>query len=34
VRLGVASALVGGQLLAGDVSVADGRIEAVGLSPG
>jgi N-acetylglucosamine-6-phosphate deacetylase len=33
VRLGVASALVGGEIIAGDVSVADGRIEAVGLSP-
>jgi N-acetylglucosamine-6-phosphate deacetylase len=32
-RLGVASALVGGELVPGDVSVADGRIEAVGLAP-
>jgi N-acetylglucosamine-6-phosphate deacetylase len=32
-RLGVASALVDGELVGGDVSVADGRIEAVGLSP-
>ena len=31
-RLGVASALVGGELVAGDVSVADGRIEGVGLA--
>ncbi len=30
-RLGVASALVGGELVAGDVSLADGRIDAVGL---
>jgi N-acetylglucosamine-6-phosphate deacetylase len=32
-RLGVAAALVGDGLLPGDVAVADGRIEAVGLSP-
>jgi N-acetylglucosamine-6-phosphate deacetylase len=32
-RLGVASALVGGQIVPGDVSAADGRIDAVGLSP-
>ncbi len=31
-RLGVASALVGGELVAGDVSVEDGRIEGVGLA--
>ena len=30
-RLGVAAALVGGELVAGDVSVEDGRIEGVGL---
>jgi N-acetylglucosamine-6-phosphate deacetylase len=33
VRLGVACALVAGQIVPGDVSVADGRIEAIGLSP-
>ncbi len=33
-RLGVAAALVDGQIVPGDVSVADGRVEAVGLSPG
>ena len=32
-RLGVAAALVGGRLLPGDVTVADGRIDAVGVSP-
>ncbi len=32
-RLGVAAALVGGRLLPGDVTVADGRIDAVGISP-
>ena len=31
-RLGVAAALVGGELVAGDVSVEDGRIEGVGLA--
>jgi N-acetylglucosamine-6-phosphate deacetylase len=31
VRLGVQAALVGGQLLPGDVEIADGRIAAVGL---
>ena len=30
-RLGVEAALVGGELLPGDVSIADGRVEAVGL---
>ena len=30
-RLGVAAALVGGELLPGDVEIADGRISAVGL---
>ncbi len=30
-RLGVAAALVGGELLAGDVEVVDGRVAAVGL---
>ncbi|WP_018330239.1 N-acetylglucosamine-6-phosphate deacetylase [Actinomycetospora chiangmaiensis] len=30
-RLGVSAALVGGQLYRGDVSVVDGRVEAVGL---
>jgi N-acetylglucosamine-6-phosphate deacetylase len=33
VRLGVSAALVDGEIVAGDVSVADGRIGAVGLSP-
>jgi N-acetylglucosamine-6-phosphate deacetylase len=33
VRLGVAAALVGGEHVPGDVSVAGGRIEAVGLEP-
>jgi N-acetylglucosamine-6-phosphate deacetylase len=33
VRLGVAAALVGGEEVAGDVEIADGRIAAVGLSP-
>jgi N-acetylglucosamine-6-phosphate deacetylase len=33
VRLGVAAALVGGEHVPGDVSVADGRIDAVGLEP-
>lgn len=32
-RLGVAAALVGDRVLPGDVAVADGRIEAVGLVP-
>lgn len=32
-RLGVSAALVDGRWLPGDVSVADGRIEAVGLQP-
>lgn len=32
-RLGVAAALVGDRLLPGDVTVADGRIESVGVSP-
>ncbi|SHH40761.1 N-acetylglucosamine-6-phosphate deacetylase [Jatrophihabitans endophyticus] len=32
-RLGVAAALVGDRLLPGDVAVADGRVEAVGLAP-
>jgi N-acetylglucosamine-6-phosphate deacetylase len=32
VRLGVSSALVGGELVAGDVSVEGGRIEGVGLA--
>lgn len=32
-RLGVAAALVGGELHPGDVSVVDGRVEAVGLPP-
>jgi N-acetylglucosamine-6-phosphate deacetylase len=32
VRLGVAAAFVDGRLVRGDVSIADGRIEAVGLS--
>jgi N-acetylglucosamine-6-phosphate deacetylase len=31
-RLGVASALVGGRLVAGDVSIEEGRIEGVGLA--
>jgi N-acetylglucosamine-6-phosphate deacetylase len=34
VRLGVAAALVGGEIVAGDVAVADGRVEAVGLAGG
>ena len=33
-RLGVAAALVDGVLVSGDVSVADGVIEAVGLANG
>jgi N-acetylglucosamine-6-phosphate deacetylase len=33
VRLGVAAALVAGEQVPGDVSVADGRIEAVGVQP-
>ncbi|HET6551010.1 MAG TPA: N-acetylglucosamine-6-phosphate deacetylase [Solirubrobacter sp.] len=33
-RLGVEAALVGGRLMPGDVSVADGRVEAVGLGSG
>lgn len=33
-RLGVAAALVGGQLLVGDVEVADGRIVGLGLGDG
>lgn len=32
-RLGVAAALVGDRFLPGDIAVADGRIEAVGLAP-
>ena len=32
-RLGVRAALVGGQVVAGDVDVADGRIAAVGVTP-
>jgi N-acetylglucosamine-6-phosphate deacetylase len=32
-RLGVAAARVGGELVPGDVAVADGRVDAVGLSP-
>lgn len=32
-RLGVAAALVDGHLLPGDITVTDGRIEAVGISP-
>src|SRR5438128_4743463 len=33
-RLGVEAALVGGQLLPGDVEIADGRVAAVGLDGG
>jgi N-acetylglucosamine-6-phosphate deacetylase len=32
VRLGVAAALLGGEIVAGDVSVSDGLVEAVGVS--
>jgi N-acetylglucosamine-6-phosphate deacetylase len=32
-RLGVAAAVLGGEVVTGDVAVADGAIEAVGLSP-
>jgi N-acetylglucosamine-6-phosphate deacetylase len=32
-RLGVAAALAGGQIVPGDVSVADGQVEAVGVAP-
>src|SRR3954452_21687604 len=31
-RLGVAAALVGGDLVAGDVEIADGKVSAVGLN--
>jgi N-acetylglucosamine-6-phosphate deacetylase len=34
VRLGVAAAVVDGALVRGDVSIADGRVAAVGLTPG
>ena len=33
-RLGVEAALVGGELIPGDVAIEDGHIDAVGLSNG